>query len=26
MRCRLREGTWRLSLLRSETATVEVPL
>jgi hypothetical protein len=26
MRCRLGEGTWRLSLLRSETATVEVPL
>jgi hypothetical protein len=26
MRCRLREGTWQLSLLRSETATVEVPL
>jgi hypothetical protein len=26
MRCRLKEGQWRLSLLRSETATVEVPL
>jgi hypothetical protein len=26
MRCRLKEGQWRLSLLRSETATVEIPL
>jgi hypothetical protein len=26
MRCRLKEGQWRLSLLASETATVEVPL
>jgi hypothetical protein len=26
MRCRLKEGQWRLSLLASEAATVEVPL
>jgi hypothetical protein len=26
MRCRLKEGQWRLWLLRSETATVEIPL
>ncbi len=26
MRCLLKEGTWRLSLLRSEKASIEVPL